>query len=792
MKLLSTLSLKLKIQLVVGLFLIFLFATAGIVVYNSSLNRLEQSVHKQSAVYLENIAAIVAEVEKNSTKGFDSNDYIALKPYFNKPAFHTTDYPYIIDSRGLYNIHLFKEGQLFSKDLLNQIYSSHKQAGVIEHTEIINNKPQQILTFYRKLDSANAVLGISVNFDEATTELNNTRLQILLLVIFGSLIIMLLISLTLKPSLKGIAKVNRSVSLLAQGDIPDKISSLTNDEVGNIIQSLNHLIDGLKRTAAFANDMKQNNLSSEFTALGTNDRLGNALLSMRASLIKANEDEKKRKIEDNQRNWVNSGLAKFADILRQNNNTLHQLADNVTQHLLNYLDATQGGLFIINDNDEDNPFLELISAFAYNRKKFKQKSIMLGEGLVGNCVIEKHTIHLKEIPENYIEITSGLGEATPRSLLIVPLKIEEKVFGVIEIASFNEFKKHEIEFIEKIGESIASTLSAVQNSIRTTQLLEQSQQQREEMAAQEEEMRQNMEEMQATQEEMSRKTIEMEGMTSAINQAMLFAELTSDGFFSDLNSNFLTLLDYSMGEIEDKRIHTLIHNDDANEFSNAWRQVNSGETYKGTLRWINRKSEELFILCSITPAYDETGELYKIFFLGQDVTASKLIEIKAKEQAEEIERNLGELQVKQELAKRNQDNIDALLKALDTTCLITEMDESGRITFINNRNVEVLADSKEMIEGKLHSELDYDAKHNPEKYKQFWSQLLNGIAQQREFSLKVKNKLVWISEHYTPIFNDKGDISKIINIGIDISEGKNTEIMLQQQVEELTKQLRKK
>jgi methyl-accepting chemotaxis protein len=123
---------------------------------------------------------------------------------------------------------------------------------------------------------------------------------------------------------------------------------------------------------------------------------------------------------------------------------------------------------------------------------------------------------------------------------------------------------------------------------------------------------------------------------------------------------------------------------------------------------------------------------------------------------------------------------------------VTECDPNGKITFINNRNEEVLGDPKEKIVGKLHSDLDLEAKTNPEKYNQFWDKLLNGIPQQREFSLKVNGKLVWISEHYTPIEDSNGKVVKIINIGIDISKGKNAETLLQKQVEELSKQLRSK
>lgn len=791
MKFLSNIKIKHRILLVVTTLLVILFSAAAFTVYTFSLKRLLRNTQTQMEVYLGKISDIITEIDKQTPDGFTHQDYTQLKTYFNNPAFYSTDYPFMVSREGNYLIHLYKEGQRYPTERLNTMFANANKEGQFEYFQEVKNERHKIIVYFKKIDSYNAFIAIPVNLSEVTQELKTNRVVLLLIIFVGIALSAIAINYALRPVINTISKINSSLTRMAEGESPQKINYNTNDEVGQIAKSLNKLITGLSKTAKFASQIGQNNLSTEFEPLGPNDALGNSLLNMRENLKKASLEEQERKLQDEHRNWVNSGLAKFGDILRQNNDKLEALSDSVTQELVNYLKANQGGLFVVSEDDESEPKLELLSTFAYNRKKSKNKTILFGEGLIGNCAVEKQTIYLKEIPEDYIEITSGLGEAPPRTLLIVPLKLEDKVFGVIEIASFNNLLKHEIEFVEKIGENIASTLSAVKNSIRTNQLLEQSQQQREEMAAQEEEMRQNMEEMQATQEEMARKTIEMEGITSAINEALLFCELSQSGSFQFANLNFLEKFGHTKDTIEDVSIKEFIHPDDISSFNEVWNTVTKGEIFKGTLKWQNKYDEEFYTLASITPAFDQNNELYKIFYLGQDITDTKKIELKAKQQAEEIEQNLIKLQEEQKITKQQEEDISALLQALDNTCLVTEISPEGEILFINNKNVETLGDSKDKIEGKFHYELDFEAKTKPEKYKKFWANILEGNTEKRDFSLNVNGKNVWISEQYTPVRDKSGKITKIINIGIDITEGKEKEMLLQRQIDELMNQLRK-
>jgi len=318
--------------------------------------------------------------------------------------------------------------------------------------------------------------------------------------LLGLVTISILIYFILQVKKSAKVRLQRLVEL----DKGNREQLLNNTAAFNPDTVVTDITNNLKYATEFVRQMGKGNLEARLEGITeqnfekNKENLAGELVSMKVQMKASAEQEKKRV-------WSTQGLANFGDLLRNASNDLSKLSEEVVIFIVKYLKANQGGIFILNEEDENNKFLELRAAYAFERKKYLVKKISIGEGLVGQTYLEKETIHLKKIPANYVSITSGLGGSNPHALVLIPLKVETEVLGVLEIASFKDFEKHEVEFCEKIGESIASTISAVKINERTRNLLEQSQQQSEEMRAQEEEMRQNMEELQATQEEMSRK-----------------------------------------------------------------------------------------------------------------------------------------------------------------------------------------------------------------------------------------------------------------------------------------------
>lgn len=269
----------------------------------------------------------------------------------------------------------------------------------------------------------------------------------------------------------------------------------------------------------FANQISQG-LYNDLPDVQEEDALGMCLVNVSRSLRTSSEQDKIRA-------WQMKGINDIGEIVRSSINTEANY-NQIISFIVKYLNANQGGIFIINDEDENKSYIELKACYAYERQKIIQKTVEMGEGLIGSCILERDIVYLEEIPDGYVHITSGLGHSTPSSLILIPLIQGEEVFGVIEIASFNTFKEHEKEFLKKIAEIIAGGVAAIKRNAYTTRMLEESQQLTEELRAQEEEMRQNMEELQATQEQLVRESKRIEKLHQEINRNKEFLNLVID------------------------------------------------------------------------------------------------------------------------------------------------------------------------------------------------------------------------------------------------------------------------
>jgi len=190
--------------------------------------------------------------------------------------------------------------------------------------------------------------------------------------------------------------------------------------------------------------------------------------------------------KNTEQDWLKTNLAKFTRML-QGQRDLEAVSKLILSELAPLVSA-QHGVFYLMDGGPQHPLLKLISTYAYRERKHLANQFHLGEGLVGQCALEKERILITEVPDNYIKISSGLGEATPLNAVVLPVLFEGQVTAVIELASFQRFNEIHLSFFDQLTESIAIVLNTIAASMRTEELLKQSQSLAEELQTQQKEL----------------------------------------------------------------------------------------------------------------------------------------------------------------------------------------------------------------------------------------------------------------------------------------------------------------
>jgi len=291
-----------------------------------------------------------------------------------------------------------------------------------------------------------------------------------------------------------IRKIAKAIRRITQGDFYVKLQFKRKDELGALATDINDLADSLKQSTEFATAIGDYQLDVMLQPKSEQDKLALALLNMRDNLKRVDDDGERR-------SWMNNGVALFNDILRTQFDDFDEFAYQITYNLIKYLDLNQLGFYSLYEKEIDGTwYLKRDAAYAYDRQRFEEHVLELNDGLLAQAVLEKSTIYLTDVPQEYIQISSGLGEAVPRNLLIVPLMSEQKIYGVVELASFRKLQEYEIDFIKRIAESVAATIATIRINEQTKKLLSNAQEYAQKMQAQEEEMRQNVEELASTQE----------------------------------------------------------------------------------------------------------------------------------------------------------------------------------------------------------------------------------------------------------------------------------------------------
>ncbi|WP_132050937.1 HAMP domain-containing protein [Pseudocnuella soli] len=374
----------------------------------------------------------------------------------------------------------------------------------------------------------------------------------------------------LTNQVRGIAKV---VTAVATGNLKQKLSIVSRGEVAQLTDTINEMIDTL---ALFADQVT--NVARE---VGVEGRLGgqasvpgasgiwknltenvnqlaeNLTIQVRAisevalsvtkgELTRTIRVEAKGELEElkdtinqmianlkettlrnQEQDWLKGNLAKFTQML-QGQKDLHTVTRKILSELAQVVNAQQGMFYILEqDENFENQKLKLFSAYAYGQELEMAKEFGLGQGLIGQVALEKERILLTNVPKNYIKIGSGLGEAAPVNLIVLPVLFETEIKAVIELASFDTFSETQLDFLGQLTDSIGIVLNTIETNSRTEDLLEQSQSLADELRRTNEELQDKAHLLVKQKEEVEAKNKEVEEARRSLEEKAEQLQLTS-------------------------------------------------------------------------------------------------------------------------------------------------------------------------------------------------------------------------------------------------------------------------
>lgn len=348
----------------------------------------------------------------------------------------------------------------FNNNLLNTTFKNKKDLSLT-----IDTLETQLMFSFDYVERNNtslydeAVIAIISDLKYEQDFIKNEIIFYIILLISISIILGFILRLSFRKNIT--VPLKKSIKLLdklANGEIPEiKIEEERNkhNEISKLLYSLRRLISNLRRSVNFAKEIEKGNLDAKIDITSEKDELGWSLEKMKQGLLTKQKQEKDKQKQEEVRKWHMQGLANFNNIIAQHQGNIKSLCDEITSELINYLEIQVGAIYLASDSQEE---LEMVSTYAYDRHKYLQQKIPFGVGLIGTTAVEQEPVALREIPDNYISIGSGIGGARPQHLIIIPITMDGRTLGVIELASFFIVDKEKIDFVTKLAENFAGAI----------------------------------------------------------------------------------------------------------------------------------------------------------------------------------------------------------------------------------------------------------------------------------------------------------------------------------------------
>ncbi len=816
----SRMGVRTRLFVLVGVFftgLIFLGVITGFIFRASQAMTI---LVNQERIFAENFQAAIEHFYKYEISE-DENEIVLAKEHLNKSIaisgeFSKIDFtvkempetewmPYLYD--------IFKEGVDYDRDkvklLANQmsLFATIKpemvkdiQKVAFDASELgkevytnmedysVNKTPEKLKELQAQFDSIhNYTETFSAKLYQFSSYLVKNLNLIIILITIALVVIVVLISVRISDSIKRpVVKLVARIKEMAKGDLKASLNLDSTNEVSELSKAFNEIQAGLLNVVSHAKKVAGGDYSSRLQPVSDKDELSAALNQMTAAL-----EASKTHLE--KENWLQKGLNGLDDQIR-GNHSVSDLSERIIIYLCRFLGAEIGAIYIYNESS--NQF-ELKGSVGANTNEV-EKIIKPGEGLIGK-VVKSGEFEVLDTKDKYKKVYSATGEINPEKLYLCPLKFDDKIQAVIELAAINGFSEMKLSYLQLIKERVSININAAIARDSNRELLDKSLEQAEGLKARDEQLVQKLEENQRIRENLTYQTTLLNSMMRTLPDNVYFkdrecrfvgvSESMAKGFNVKSSQDVIGKTDYDFHSRKD-----------AMKFYEEEQEIiKTGKGFVDSVqRFVNENGEELWKSVTKLPMFDENGNCTGTFGISKNITDIKKLEQEVKlrndslvENQEKLMQTIKEMDKMQLQLKREKDLMDSLLDNLPDGVYFKDI-ESKFIKVSKSMAGLFNLEKPEDLYGK--SDFDFFGDEHAGKAYEDEQRIIKSkvpIIGKIETETFKDGSIRYVSSTKMPLLNELGEAIGTFGISRDITQIKKLEIEVKERNEKLKEQTEK-
>lgn len=511
----------------------------------------------------------------------DERTHTAIGNIFSNNRFYRNEQLFFLNSDDSTIINTKLNKKFFNDAaLIKKIHIEKAEYNTVKHQVYKAGELREYMISFSVMPDDKRIAGVILPKNEYYNGLQQYALQLTLILLLAGVVIVSILQFLQQADYKFLKHMKSVLNQFSQGIYTEAYREMNyrDPDKADIIRSLKEISSYYRNNSEYVTALSESDYQREIKPTGEHDTIGNSLLSLRNELDRLEKEQNRQAESEKLRRKITEGQNKINAILQYASDS-DDFFKRLIRTIVDFLEVDQAGLFLVERPDDETRFMELKAHYAYGEERIAEKQLSVNEGLTGRCYLEKKRIILKEIPKNYTKLKSGFGETEPHNIALIPLIFNNEVQAVLEISALSDIEDYKINFLENIGESIASTFSNINNTRRTAELLEQTKDQATQIETQRIQLQERIDTHRRQNKKLDKQLLEYQEIINSLKIGTNVVEFDTSGKIISVNERSAMLIGTTSEELLGKTYQILFDQTfPAIEHQTLWKDLKSGKS----------------------------------------------------------------------------------------------------------------------------------------------------------------------------------------------------------------------